>query len=216
MRTRAPVAALLLGGVVTLGAVEASAQVNPSISFGPSAALSALRMDGFGQGLEELSGTLIGAEGSASLWLLLAQGEYRQGDLDRDGPDGSSRVVLARASAGLQPVPWFAITTGPSFWTVGAPGGNRRTIRWRVDAHTSRMLIEGIARGFVSAGVTVAGTEFDWEEPLSGGGRAGLVVGEPGGLVWGSLSFRMDREWFEDGLWQTVQTTALSVGVTLP
>jgi hypothetical protein len=209
---------LILAAITLLASPElARAQTGERLVLGVSAARAEMRMVGFEPEAESLSGPLFGVEGRASLWWMHARGEYRQGRLEREGPEGSTRVVTARAGLGIHPFPWLAITAGPSIWTVDTDEGDRRITRWRVEAHGSSPLIPGVATGFATIGGSVAGTGLDWGVPFrSAGGEAGILLGGLSRPMWARLGYRMDREYLSDGSWQAVETAYLTVGVSVP
>lgn len=210
--------------VVTLAAVLACAHAQPGVAqpgerlaLGVSAARSQMRTVGFGSEPEQLSGFLLGIEGRASFWWLHARGEYRQGRLDRESPGGSAaEVIEARASLGIRPFSWLALTAGPSFSKVGIDG-YPLVVRWQVELHGAVPLIQGIASGFASIGGSVAGTDVDYGSPFrSGGGEVGLLLGGPDRPIWARLGYRVQRENLLGGSWQTAETTHLAVGVSVP
>ncbi len=186
------------------------------VVLGVSAAHTRMELKGFGAVPASLSGLLYGVEGRATLWHVQARGEYRQGHLDRSGtglPSGD--VIVARASIGIQPLPWLAVTAGPRYSRVKADDGNRHELRWRVELHGSGPLVPGLVRGFASVSGSVAGKGIDWGEP-SGGGELGVMVGGIDRPLWARLGYRMDREYLSGASREAVETVYLAIGVAVP
>jgi hypothetical protein len=193
-----------------------AAQTGERLALGLTGATAHIRMVGFGGGDERLSGFLYGVEGRASLWRMHARAEYRQGSLDRGDVPGSGSVVTARASLGLEPVPWFAITSGPHISSVETLTGDELIVRWRVEVHGSAPLVLGWAVGFASIGGSVAGTSVDWGQPFrSTGGDVGLLVGGGRHPMWARLGYRMDRELLARGGWESAEILYLSAGISV-
>jgi len=209
-------AAIVASLALALGAPQrALAQVADQLALGLSAARAQTRAVGPGVPELRLSGTLLGVEGRASVWRLHLRGEYRQGELDRDGATGSDRVILAEAAVGIQPVPWVALAVGPRY-SSGVSAGEG-SLRWRLALHLEAPLVPGLAAAFASVAGSVAGASMDWSEPFrNAGGEMGLRVGAGDRPIWGRLGYRMDRDYFEGGRWEAVETVYLAVGVSVP
>ena len=208
-------ALLMLCSAVT----PCAAQIGEWLSLGLSAARTEIRAEEFDDDEEVISGWLYGIEGQATLWRLHVRAEYRQGRPDQENLDGAStRVATARASFGVRPIPWVAVTGGPTYTTIDLPDGDRNILRWRVEAHGNAPIVAGVVSAFASLGGTVAGTDLEGFSPLGGGGgELGIVLGAEDRPVWARLGFRMERETsFEDGASQTLETTYITIGVAAP
>jgi hypothetical protein len=205
--------AAVLSMLASAGA--ATAQTDEDVAIGVSVSRASARLSGFGAGVDALSGTLFGVDGRASLWWLHARGEYRQGRLTSELPGEASRdAVFARASVGIRPVPWLALTAGPRIGTVDSDDSSRRVVRWRIELHGSAPLIPEVAWGFASIGGSIGGNDVDWGGPSGGGGEVGVRFSRPNFPLWATLGYRMDRDQHGNGSWQAVETVYLGVGVS--
>jgi hypothetical protein len=195
-----------------------AAQADEWIGVGGTLALEDIRMEGFGNGDEKLTGLLYGVEGRISWWRVYAQGEFRQGRLSQDHLDGSSaRAVSARASVGLKVLPGVVIAAGPRWSSVGTPDGTRRILRWRAELIGRAPLIPDVASGFATLSGSVAGTDVDGLAGFEGGGgEVGLLVAPTGRPVWARVGYRLERESLLFGSSHTAETAFLSVGVSVP
>lgn len=217
---RRTVRALPLATCVALalaGPDPAAAQTGERLGLGLTVAHTRLRMVGFERRDQRLEGLLYGVEGRGSWWRLHARGEFRQGRLDRDGPGGSSRVILARAGIGLRPVRWIALTAGPRITSVDLGGEDELIVRWQVEMHASGPIVDGIATAFASVDGSVGGTDMSWDDPLrSVGGEVGLLLGGIESPVWGRIGYRVHRELLSGGPWQSGEVVYLSLGLSVP
>lgn len=203
--------------VAFAGPGAAAAQTTERLGLGLTAAHTRLRMVGFDGGDERLEGLLYGAEGRGSWWRLHARGELRQGRLDREGPGGSSRVILARAGLGVRPVEWVALTAGPRITSVDLGDEDELIVRWQIEMHASGPIVDGFATAFASVDGSVGGTDMNWDEPLrSVGGEVGLLLGGVETPVWGRIGYRVDRELLSGGPWQSGETIYVSLGLSVP
>ena len=165
-----------------------------------------------------LSGAAVGVEGGLMLGKLVQlEVQYLQGALHPDsGPAGHRDLIEGRASLGVAPVRWFALSVGPLVRSYVAAGGRERWVRWEARARAQAPLALPGVTGYVE-GWRVLAASANLPGAFDGGqgGEAGIAARLPlGPGWWARLAYGVDRVALT-GRRETVETVVLAVGVGL-
>lgn len=163
-----------------------------------------------------LSGAAVGGEGTLLLRkLVLLEVHYLQGTLHPDsGPVGDRDFIEGRASLGLAPLDWFAVSVGPRVRTYVAAGGTERWVRWEVRARAQAPIALPGLTGYVEGWRVISATAnlpgpFDRGQ----GGEVGIEARLSRGPGWcARLAYGVDRVALASRR-ETVETVVLVVGI---
>lgn len=147
-------------------------------------------------GTPTLRGTALGVSATVRAQWLELRGEYAEGRMSIRGAEegGSVELVEGRASVGVRMVPWLLVHVGPRAYEISGDLA-RRIVSWQLGTELAFTLVPGVARGFGGAATHLGGSA-DSRATLGGGatGEVGLRLETPGLPLWGSGSYRIERD----------------------
>src|SRR2546421_1217039 len=103
------------------------------------------------RGTDQLTGTVVGGQGSVALGRLELALGYVQGKI---GPEGAGSpgqdLVEGVALLGVRPAPWLRVAVGPHVRSYMLTGGTQlRWVFWELRARASGAFVGSAGRGFV-------------------------------------------------------------------
>ena len=170
------------------------------------------------RGTDELTGTVLGGQGTVALGRLELALGYLQGKI---GPEGGGArgqdLVEGVALLGVHPAAWLRIAAGPHVRSYMLTGGTQlRWVFWELRARASGAFVGSAGRGYVelwralSASVN-APEAFDHAQ----GGEAGMVVHLARAPVELRLGYRIDHAVLGGGTRvETVDGAVIGVGLS--
>src|SRR5256886_14164757 len=131
------------------------------------------------RGTDQLTGTVLGGQGSVALGRLELALGYVQGKIGPEGANGAGQALVEGvALLGVRPASWLRLAVGPHARSYTLTGGTPlRWVFWELRARASSAFVGSAGRGYVelwralSASVNVP-EPFDHAQ----GGEAGMVV----------------------------------------
>src|SRR2546430_2873959 len=170
------------------------------------------------RGTDQLTGTVVGGQGSVVLGRLELALGYVQGKI---GPEGAGApgqdLVEGVALLGVRPAPWLRVAVGPHVRSYMLTGGTQlRWVFWELRARASGAFVGSAGRGYVelwralSASVN-APESFDHAQ----GGEAGMVVHLARAPLELRLGYRIDHAVLGAGTrLETVDGVVIGVGLS--
>jgi len=170
------------------------------------------------RGTDQLTGTVVGGQGSVALGRLELTLGYVQGKI---GPEGAGArgqdLVEGVALLGVRPAPWLRVAVGPHVRSYMLTGGTQlRWVFWELRARASGAFVGSAGRGYVelwralSASVN-APESFDHAQ----GGEAGMVVHLARAPLELRLGYRIDHAVLGGGTrLETVDGMVIGVGLS--
>jgi len=199
-----------------LGALAAGATQAGGQGLVPAAGLSVVSARV--RGTDQLTGTVLGGQGTVALGRLELALGYVQGKI---GPEGASAagqdLVEGVALLGVRPAPWLRVAAGPHVRSYTLTGGTQlRWVFWELRARVSGAFVGSAGRGYVelwralSASVN-APESFDHAQ----GGEAGMVVHLARAPLELRLGYRVDHAVLGGGTrLETVDGVVIGVGLS--
>ena len=170
------------------------------------------------RGTDQLTGTVVGGQGSVALGRLELALGYVQGKI---GPEGAGSpgqdLVEGVALLGVRPAPWLRVAAGPHARSYMLTGGTQlRWVFWELRVRASGAFVGSAGRGYVelwralSASVN-APEAFDHAQ----GGEAGMVLHLARAPLELRLGYRIDHAVLGGGTrLETVDGMVIGVGLS--
>ncbi|HEV2752092.1 MAG TPA: hypothetical protein VGV12_16335 [Gemmatimonadales bacterium] len=143
----------------------------------------------------QLSGAMVGGDGTLSFGRLQLALNYAQGKVDSVGVSSPGHdLVEGSALLGVRTLPWLTIAVGPHARSYTLTSGTQRWVFWEFRARAAGAFIGSAARGYVelwralSADVNVP-EAFDHAQ----GGEAGMIVRFARAPLQARVAYRVDH-----------------------
>jgi hypothetical protein len=170
------------------------------------------------RGTDQLTGTVVGGQGSVVLGRLELALGYVQGKI---GPEGAGSpgqdLVEGVALLGVHPAPWLRIAAGPHVRSYTLTGGTQlRWVFWELRARASGAFVGSAGRGYVELWRALAASvnapeAFDHAQ----GGEAGMVAHLARAPLELRLGYRVEHAVLGDGTrLETVDGMVIGVGLS--
>ena len=170
------------------------------------------------RGTDELTGTVLGGQGTVALGRLEFALGYLQGKI---GPEGGGArgqdLVEGVALLGVHPTAWLRIAAGPHVRSYMLTGGTQlRWVFWELRARASGAFVGSAGRGYVELWRALAASvnapeAFDHAQ----GGEAGMVVHLARAPLELRLGYRIDHAVLGGGTrLETVDGMVIGVGLS--
>jgi hypothetical protein len=169
------------------------------------------------RGTDQLTGTVLGGQGSVDFRRLELAFGYVQGKIGPEGAAAGQDLVEGMALLGVRPAPWLRLALGPHVRSYTLTGGTQlRWVFWELRARASSPFVGAAGRGYVelwralTASVN-APESFDHAQ----GGEAGMVVHLAHAPLELRLGYRIEHAVLGGGTrLETVDAVVVGVGLS--
>jgi len=146
-------------------------------------------------GTTQLSGAVVGGQGTLSFGRVQLALSYVQGTIDSVGVSGAGHdLVEGWALLGVRTLPWLTLSVGPHARSYTFTSGTQRWVFWEFRGRAAGAFIGSAAQGYVelwralSADVNVP-EAFDHAQ----GGEAGMIIRFARAPLQARVAYRMDH-----------------------
>lgn len=215
MRRTWCVAGLLASAGLVTGGGTVAAQRRPDVSL--AAGVNPVRVVSTAAAgtRSELTGVLVGGEGSVFFGPVGLEVGYWQGEIASTSANAPSRdLIRGRVLIGVRAVPWLVVSGGAQARSHVSPAGTDRWIFWHARLRMQQEIAGPRVLGHLElwralAADVSAGQAFDHGQ----GGEVGLIL-RPLGALWVRLAYGIEDATFRgNARRETVEVFSVAVGV---